>query len=71
MTPENGRWDVYEKVCKDRFEKIEDQLEAVEKQVTNDIPHKIDMQFWKMVGFFGPIFLGILWILIRHVVNGG
>ena len=48
MTPDN--WDVYDKVCRDRFEKLEQQLDSVEKQVTNDIPHMINNMFWKFLG---------------------
>jgi len=61
MTPDD--WDVYDKVCKDRFAKIEKQLDDIEKQVTNDIPHKIDGMFWKYLGItitFVGIVIGVL-----------
>ena len=61
MTPE---WDVYEKVCKDRFEKLEDKLDVIEKQVSNDIPHKIDNMFWKFLGITVSL-VGVVIALLR------
>ena len=59
-------WDVYDKVCKDRFEGIEKKLDNVEKQVTNDIPHKIDSMFWKFLGISLTI-SGIIVAIIRLI----
>ena len=61
-----NEWDVYDKVCKDRFEGIEKKLDNVEKQVTNDIPHKIDSMFWKFLGIsltVGGIIVAVIKII--------
>jgi len=47
----------YELYCKDRFDKLEE-------QVTNHIPHQINNLFWKMVALMGT-WAAILITLIK------
>jgi hypothetical protein len=50
-------YDVYDRFCSKRFEKIEKALE-------NDIPHQISGLFWKMLGIM-LTFSGIILAVVK------
>lgn len=64
-------WFIYTHVCKDRFDKIEEKIENMMKEVTNHLPTKIDNVFWKLLSILVPLFAGLAWIVVKYIVNGG
>ena len=62
-------WEIYEKVCKDRFQKIEDKLDTVHAVVTNGLVDKVkSLQRWNWFIITGIIGLlaGMVIQLLRH-----
>ena len=51
--------EMYGIVCRDRFDKIDEQL-------VNHIPHKINNMFWKFLGVLLPLFGTLIYFVLRN-----
>lgn len=56
--------EMYELICKDRFDKHDKAFERIEEHLTNHIPHYFDKLFWKMLGMI-LVFAGIIVAVIK------